>query len=332
MCYNPNMDKLLLLTDTHLGLHDNSDVWLNVTLNLFKEIRDVCLTKNISNILHLGDFFHEKKHINQKTLDYAYDISEMIDPFRMTIITGNHDIYYKDVIKPSSLRCFQNNQNIDIVKSTVEIYDDLTLIPWNGEIPPKGFFCFGHFSILSFNMNNSSVCNNGISPDIFKNYKQVYSGHFHTPSHKDNITYLGTPFQQTFHDVGSSRGYYIFDNGDLEFIEYKSAPKFIKLHTEDELKNIEGNVVKLIYDKDYGTNTNSKILEEVEKQKPLRIDPDFNNISNENDDGVDEQDQFTLIKHDDIIREWVKTDKKIPNNINKKVLLKIMDKMMEDID
>ena len=321
--------KLLLITDTHLGLKKSSDIWHDVTLNLFREITDVCLTKNIDTIIHLGDFFDEKKYTNQKTLDCAYEIANIVSPLKMVIITGNHDIYYKEVVKPSSLKCFINIKGIIVIDEPTVLLDTFSLIPWRGKVPSKGFFCLGHFEINDFRQNNTSVCHDSVLNDKdFKGYEQVYSGHFHTPSSQGNITYLGSAFQQTFNDVGSSRGYYIWENGVLEFIEFKGAPRFIKLHTEDKIKDVEGNIVKLIYDKDYGTNKNNKILEEVESLRPLRLEPDFTNIVVEGEEGEVEED-ISLVEHDDIIRKWVEREK-IPENLNKKMLLLMIKKLREE--
>jgi len=330
--------KILILTDTHLGLDKSSDIWHEVTLNLFREVTDLCLSKNIDTILHLGDFFHEKKHTNQKSLNIAYEIANIIKPLNMSIITGNHDIYYKDVITPSSLECFNDTENINVITKTTVFStktNSVCLIPWKGDIPSNEMYhypwVFGHFEINDFAYNNTRVCEGSeLNPSDFKHFQAVYSGHFHTPSSKYNINYIGLAFQQTFSDVGSPRGYYIWEDGELEFFEYKGAPKFIKVHTEQKIENVQGNIVKLIYDKDYGTNKNTKILEEVERMAPLRLKADFTNISLEGEeflenDGAD----ISILDHTDIIREWVKSNK-VPENINKKTLLNIMNRMIEE--
>jgi len=319
--------KLLLLSDTHIGLQNASDLWLNVNISLFREIVDFCLSKDIKNIVHLGDFFDKKESTNQKALDCAYEIADVIKPLSIIIITGNHDIYHKNVLNPSSLKCFRDTSNVTVITEATVI-EDMTLVPWSVDVPDNGKFCFGHFDISGFTMNNVMTSSNGVNPNTFKKYSHVYSGHFHTPSDANNITYIGSAFQQTFNDCNSSRGYYIFDDGNIEFIEYKSAPRFVKIHTEGELKDIEGNIVKLIYDKDYGTNQNTKILEEVEKMGPLKLLPNFTNISNDNEYSTDET-LFTSIKHSDIIGEWIKCDKNVPVNIDKRVLQRMMEKMID---
>jgi DNA repair exonuclease SbcCD nuclease subunit len=317
----------LLLSDTHLGLKNASDFWLEVTLNLFREVRDFCLTRNIDTVIHLGDWFDEKKTTNQKVLDYAYRIVSLMEPLKILIITGNHDIYYKESISPSSLACFRNIPNVEVITEPTTVEDNLILVPWKQNPPKHSGFCFGHFEITDFSMNNTSVCRNGQNASDFKHFKHVYSGHFHTPSSRDNITYIGSAFQQTFNDVGSSRGYYAWENGDMEFVEYKDAPKFVKVHTSTDIQesDITGNIVKLIYDEDYGTNKNTKILESVESMNPVKLLPDFTNVSVEEDQQtLNDEGSFTLLDHDDIIREYIESDKSMPKNINRKVLLKMI--------
>lgn len=323
------MRKLLLISDTHLGLQNSIDLWHDVTIHLFQEVTDFCLTNDIDTILHLGDFFHVKTSTNHKTLDVAYQIAKITSSLKMIIITGNHDIYYKEQIYPSSLKYFEDLDHIEVIKKPTVIDDYLCLIPWGCEIPNEGHFCFGHFEINGFHQNNTSVCKNDkLTIESFKRFIGVYSGHFHTPSSQKNISYIGSAFPQTFHDVNSPRGYYVFDNGDLEFIEYKSAPKFIELHTEKELNNIEGNIVKVVFDKDYGTNQNEKIIENIEKQNPIRLIADFSKI--ENKELEDDSEDFSMVEHDTIIKSWIKSDKNIPEHLNKRTLENMIMKLKEE--
>ena len=78
--------RLLLVTDTHLGLYKSSDIWHNVVINLFKEIVDKAVKSNIDTIIHLGDFFHERKVTNTKTLSVAREIEDILKPVKMFII------------------------------------------------------------------------------------------------------------------------------------------------------------------------------------------------------------------------------------------------------
>ena len=323
--------KYLLLGDTHLGLYNDSDVWLNVVIDLFHDIRQTCHREKIDKIIHLGDFFHNRKSINTKTQTAAQEIIDALYAFDLYIIVGNHDTYYKNTIQPTSLRMFRKEPNVHIIQETMMFQDDIVLVPWGGQIQPTHYkYCMGHFAISGFHMNDSYVCKTGQDPSIFSQFQKVYSGHFHTPSTQGKITYLGSPFQQTFHDAGSTRGYYIFEEGNLDLVEFKKYPHFIKMSTKDiESEKIDGNIIKLTFDKDYGTAENEKIIDKVMSKNPYQIHVDFSKISYEIEDEPNEE-LPDMIDHDKIIRDYVSKVEK-PENIKTKTLIDIMFKLAEEI-
>jgi len=324
------VEKYLLISDTHLGLYKSDDYWLNVVVSLFKEVKDVCFRKGIDTIIHLGDFFHEKKAVSSRTIDVGIDIIEDLRPINMILVTGNHDVFYKDRIKPTSLRMFDNYDHIEVVKDTIS-RDGMVFVPWSCPLK-EGTFCFGHFEINGFHMNNTSICDKGnIDIEDFRSYQKVYSGHFHKLSTIENITYIGSPFQQTFNDVGDTRGYYIMDGGYVEqFIEFSGAPKFIRQHTEQGFQNITGNIVELIFDKDYGNAENARILEVVESLQPLKLKPNFTNIQLvEGDERMDER-NIKLLNHTEIMEKYVE-GANLPSSVKKKVLMDMLMKLKEEV-
>ena len=322
--------KYLLVTDTHLGLYNDSDVWLEVVVNLFSQIRQTCHRENIKKIIHLGDFFHNRKSINTKTQTAAQEIIDNLHGLDLFIIVGNHDTYYKNKIQPTSLKIFRKEPNVHVVEDTMFI-DEIMAVPWGGEIRPTHLkYCMGHFAITGFNMNDSYVCKKGQDPSIFNQFQKVYSGHFHTPSTQGKITSLGSPYQQTFHDADSTRGYYIFENGEIDLIEFKQYPHFVKMSTENmRPMKITGNIIKLTFDKDYGTAENEKIVESVMNKNPHQIHVDFSKVTYDVDDEPDE-DLPDMIDHDGIIRDYVGKIEK-PENIKQKTLLDIMFNLTEEI-
>lgn len=289
--------KRLIVTDTHLGLYQDSDRWLDIVLQFFKDIVVYCHKHGIEEIIHLGDFFDNRKSLNTKTQHTAHRIAKSlgVKNIKTRIVVGNHDCYFKNQLHPTSLELLSRYKHIDIIDEP-KIIDSILLVPWGieplqeaykmsvdlGDASPK--YCLGHFAINGFHMNDSYVCKYGIPSISFKDFDLVLSGHFHTPSKKDNIVYLGAPYGQTFHDVNGVRGFYIFDDGDLQFIEYSKAPKFKKIRTDvykDFLDEIEGNVVRLVFDKDYGTTENQQIEDEVLERKPFAYSIDFTKIESE---------------------------------------------------
>jgi len=327
--------KAVLLTDTHLGLYKASELYHQITLNLFKSVVDTCIRNDIDTIIHLGDWFHNRKHINLKTIDTAFQISDIIKDFNVHIITGNHDTFYKHSINPTSLDIYNEYDNIHIIKEPT-ILDNITLLPW-GDYSEEDFdkidtdYLFSHLEINEFLMNTHYRFNGGLSPALFKKFKKVLLGHFHTPSERDNIQYIGTPFHMTFGDVGP-RGYYIFDDGELEFIEFTEAPKYVKLMSESELikSDIEGNIVRLTYEKDYGKTENNNLLEKVKALNPLQLYTDFSKAADvevaENDNAEIEKPKESmelLINYIDIL--------KLDDHIKPDILRKIIMNLSEEI-
>jgi DNA repair exonuclease SbcCD nuclease subunit len=325
---------MILVTDTHLGLYNSSKEWHDVVKNLFIDIVDTALRRNEDTLLHLGDFFHEKKSIDSRTLEVTNEIIEILEPLKVFLITGNHDIYYKYKINPSTLKVFKPYKHIEVITEPKEI-DSNILIPWASEIPEsKCKYCFGHFDINGFFLNSKKMCSDGrYNIEQFRQFEKVYSGHFHTPSQKDNITYLGSPYQQTFHDVGSSRGYYIFDDGETEFIEFKDAPRFTILKSSDIIdeESVSGNIVKFIFDKDYGTNKNTELIEKIQALGPMKLSTDFSNIITEEEDNEEIDESIIQVGHEAVMEEWIDRDKR-KMSIDKNKAKIILRKMVEELE
>lgn len=317
--------KYLLFTDPHVGLYGDKEIWHEIVLNLVNEIHDFCKKNNIENIVCLGDFFHNRKTLNTKSQHIGHRIAKILDMFNTRLIVGNHDCYYKNKIIPNSLEQFKKYKNIDVIEET-KVEDGIAFVPWLGELKPAKY-CMGHFEISGFHMNDSYICSTGNDVNDFKTYDRVYSGHFHTPSYNNNVVYLGSPYQQTFHDVGSKRGYYVFEYGNLEFIEFKKYPHFIKVNASQLVDNkpedIRGNIVKLVFSESYGEVVNQKIVESIRTQNPLQLHVDFK-ISTDDVDGYEEEEiDVGMLDHDNLIVNYIK-NREVPKHINKKLLIKMM--------
>ncbi len=302
---------------------------------MFREIQKVCLTKNIRHVIHLGDFFHDRKVLNTKTQNVAHRIGELFeDVAYMHLVLGNHDVYYKDKLNPTTAELFKAHSSIKIIDEITKI-GDIVLCPWG--LMPKGHegYLMGHFEIKGFKMNSTFICEHGTEPDDLRkdnNFKHIYSGHFHTPSTQENITYLGSPYQQTFHDLGSPRGYYIWDDGGMEFIEYKSAPKFYLMEAGNlNTQLIKGNIVRLVFKEDRGSVENQKIIDEIMSFGPIKLQVDFSQVKIESGEDVrEEQVEASLLDHTQIIKEYV-SKIPIPEFANRKMLLMMIDKLKGEI-
>ena len=78
----------------------------------------------------------------------------------------------------------------------------------------------GHLELDGFQVMRNSTFQGGMKSDPFARFKAVYTGHFHTRHSRDNIHYLGCPYQITMSDYGEKKGFHILDteSGELEFV------------------------------------------------------------------------------------------------------------------
>jgi len=287
--------RKLIVTDTHLGLYSDSDLWLGIVLDFFRYIVKYCIQNDIKEIYHLGDFFDNRRSLNTKTQHIAHRIAKILGAkkdLQTRIIIGNHDCYYKNQIHPSTLELFKEYSHITVVDAEL-LLDDCLLVPW-GVVPENTHgakYCFGHFGINGFHMNDSMKYRGGLDITTFKDFDLVLSGHFHTPSKQSNVVYVGAPYGQTFHDVDGVRGFHIFEDGELTFELYTEAPIFKKIYTTPEPLDpdeIKGNIVRIIFTQDFGTTQNQNIIDNVLKHEPLLYSVNFANIESDEGEIVDE--------------------------------------------
>jgi len=278
--------KYIIVTDTHLGYKNGSDEYHNITISLFNKIVEVAIERNIKKFIHGGDFFDSRKSIPVKSIPIAYQIIDILrSQFNgMYFLAGNHDIHYRNSIDPTSLDIFKNIPNLEIIKKATIIGDNIHLQPWLiDEFKPMfdpidDTYLIGHFEMSGIVINRAGTeSKSGIPVSLFKKYKKVLSGHYHTRSSIGNVTYLGSPFHMTFNDA-DERGFYIFDSetGELEFIPFTNYPKFV-IFEYDKIKmdEVKGNNVKIVFTKDIGTTKINAINNTVSDLGPNQLFVEF---------------------------------------------------------
>jgi DNA repair exonuclease SbcCD nuclease subunit len=261
-------------------------------------------------------------------------IAEMLNDFETYLIVGNHDTFFKNQITPHSLRIFNEYENINVIDAPYQLDGDIGLVPWgcsfeNVELP----YLMGHFEINDFRMNSGYVMRNAeLNRSDFNGYKQVISGHYHTPMVLEDINYVGAPYHQSFADVGE-RGFYLWsrDNG-LHFNEYTDAPQFMKVTaTESMIQNIDaafikGNIIKLIFEEDYGTVENNQIIENIQFLKPFLLYTDFSKLSADLSDEV-VLDTAEMVNNEEIVKDFIEKTE-VPKNLEKDVIIRMISSLM----
>jgi DNA repair exonuclease SbcCD nuclease subunit len=253
-------------SDIHLGLGQDSTVWHKTALDFAKWASETYHEKGIDEIIISGDTFHNRSQISVQTLAVAKQFFDYFKEFKIYIIAGNHDSYFKDSCEVNSISILDGWDNIHIVDTTpitleTNYSKTIGLVPWGVTLEnmPKCDIMFAHLEISSFYMGPNRVCEHGFTyKDLFNVSPYIISGHFHKRDHrkyeKGEILYLGSPYQHNFGDAQDDRGIYIFniEKNTFEFIENTFSPKHIRLNTKTLLQNdvpedlIKNNFISLV--------------------------------------------------------------------------------------
>lgn len=229
--------KCAIITDTHFSCRQDSLFIHNYFEKFYSNTFFPTLKeRGISTILHLGDVFDKRKSIDFQSLYLSSRyFFEPLNEFKVHMIAGNHDCFHKntnEINSPSLLT--KQYSNIKTYQDPTEIELDglkILLLPWicseNFERSMKyihnspATVVMGHFDMQGFNMSGGRISDIGFTISDFDRFHMVFSGHYHHKSVKENITYLGNPYQLTWEDYGDIRGFHIFDTStfELEFVE-----------------------------------------------------------------------------------------------------------------
>lgn len=224
--------KIVILGDLHFGVKNASEVMMRHQKKFFDQLFHYMEQHEIKTIFQLGDQLDNRRNCNLKTIDFAYNsFFDIIDEQSIEYHTliGNHDVFYKETLDiTSSDLLFRNYKNVHVHTEPITLtFDKITFdfIPWiceqNAERCYKMIndsnsdYCLGHFAINEFPVVGTTLFEGGIDRHMFDHYKQVFSGHFHSRSHKDNISYIGTPYQLTWSDAFGENGFVVFDTKTL---------------------------------------------------------------------------------------------------------------------
>ena len=290
------MSKIALITDQHFGGKQDGQHFMNYIEKFYtNQFFPYLAENNITTVIDLGDTFDRRKYVNFNTLQqvkkFYFDV--LLDRnITLCSIVGNHSTYYRNTNSVNSsdllyghyenIQTYSSPKTIKYIKGV-----DIDLIPWiNSENydetmefikNSKSQILFGHLEIDGFAMYKGYVANSGLSRKIFNRYDVVCSGHYHHKSSKDNIHYLGAPYEITWNDYDDPRGFHVFDTEtrELEFIrnEYRL---FEKIYYDDsgniDYKKLDTNhykdkIVKLIVEEKNNLSNFEDFVERLYKSE-----------------------------------------------------------------
>jgi DNA repair exonuclease SbcCD nuclease subunit len=305
--------KIAILSDTHWGARGDSQLFLDYFTEFFQDTFFPYLEENkIKTVLHAGDLMDRRKFVNFNVLNHVreYFIQPLKDRgIELHCILGNHDVYYRNTNKINSMReLFYNDFHIYEKPTTLE-FDGLriAMLPWVNKENTEEFMKYiqnvnapilvGHLELDGYEVLRGVKHRGGMSPDIFKRFEKVLSGHFHCKQSQGNIHYLGTQYEITFSDHGEPKGFHVLDTETRE-IEYIENPNrmFHKLKYSDD-DTYTGAF--------YNQYTNKYVKVFVSSKKnPVKFDKFLESLYNS------QVANLTIVEEDDLDQEKVDIDMK----------------------
>lgn len=321
--------NIAILGDCHFLVRNGSKSFNNYFESFYTNVFfPYLINNNIKTVIQLGDIFDNRKNAHLQGLSeckkYFFDKFDEYD-IKLITLVGNHDSFYRDNIEVNSQNLLvKEYKNISIIDSPQEVkLNDvsLTILPWickdNYDSclklvnESKSDICLGHLELRDFAMHKGILCEEGMSPELFNKFEFVFTGHYHHRSHRDNIYYVGTPCELTWHDYSDPKGFHIFDleSRELEFIQnpYKMFNKihYDDLLLEDEMKELmnnfhqySGTYIKVIVKNKENPYLFDLFIDALYKINPidLVIIEDMTEVLNEEIHDIDEtEDTLTIL-------------------------------------
>jgi len=315
--------KIAIITDQHFGARKNSKLFHDYFLKFYEDIFFPTLIKEgITTIVDMGDTFDSRKGVDFVSLEWAknhyYDRLEELGITVHTIV-GNHTAYYKNTNQLSGVNLFlREYDNVKIYSETEEVKIDKTkflFVPWiNSENEEKTLqliddsdspCVMGHLELNGFMATRGHFMEHGMDSNVFDKFERVYSGHYHMRSNKDNIFYLGNPYEMYWNDVNDrNRGFHLFDTDTLEHKPVNNPYQlFHNLYYEDtphqmlDITKYDQKILKVIVRKKSDPKQFEKYIDKLYSSNlaELKIVENFDFTEGEEFEADESEDTISLL-------------------------------------
>lgn len=310
-----------MITDTHLGVRNNSIEWLEIMKEYFYEFFIPLLKKEKKEgdfLVHVGDVFDSRHSLNLLVMNEGMSIFEEISKIMpVVIILGNHDIYKKNSNEVNSVKILKWIPNIKVLEEPEVITvsgKKILFMPWRAghteEIecinnnPADFMFC--HTEMQGLKFNKHTTIETGLELKELKKFRKVYAGHIHFAQEKGNFRMLGCPYPMTRSDMNNEKGIWCLDLVSEEELYYPNtiSPKFIRIlfekvleMEEDEAKvYFKNNFVDILVDPKWSLNFPfSSFSEDMKGYRRLDFVPRISAIEDEDGNITESENELEQI-------------------------------------
>jgi DNA repair exonuclease SbcCD nuclease subunit len=339
--------RVAILTDTHFCARKSSRLFQDYFEQFYSNVFFPTLEQyGIDTIIHMGDAFDSRKSIDFAGLDWTRKVVlEPISKYKVHLITGNHDVYFKNSNKVNSPELLlKDYENIKTYSEPTQVNIgglDILLLPWiNSENQEKSFkmikntkakVAMGHLELQGFRVNKNLVMEeHGLEADIFSNFKKVFSGHYHTRSDNGTVFYLGNPYEIYWNDVNDPRGFTIFDTETLEHFHIDNPYRmFYNIYYEDtshqtfDVREYENKIVRVIVRKKSNIKQFERFIDKLYNANiaELKVVENF---------AIEVSEDFEAFESEDTISVLNRYIEEAEVNLDKSILQKILGEIYQE--
>lgn len=248
-----NGKRIWFITDTHLGVRNNSNEWIEIMEDYFNNFFLPLVEKNYRKgdvLFHLGDVYDSRQSINIRVLNFSVSLFERLSSIfkdGIYIIAGNHDIWGRSSNEINSLSSIKWIPNVNILEEpdTIKIgKTKILMMPWRKTPEDASSFLDSseshdilccHADIQGLKYNKYVQTKEGSSVSDFVKFRRVYSGHIHYSQKLKNINMLGSPYELTRSDCENPKFINLLDLETMDdYVFYNThSPKFKRFYFED---------------------------------------------------------------------------------------------------
>ena len=229
--------RVAIVNDLHYGARGGNLVF-EAELKRFinQELLPYLKEEEIKVLVVAGDLFDNRKSVSVRTLNLAKELFTQLENIgvRTFIIPGNHDIYYRNTLRPNSIEatCWPYS-NVEICMEPTDLTVDGThflLVPWVCDENEKACMAaikdteaqvlVTHMDIVGSQVIPGMFLDSGYEQSLFRKFDYVLNGHIHTRSEFNNIVNMGTQYQMNWSDADQQKGFHVFNtvNRTLTFV------------------------------------------------------------------------------------------------------------------
>ena len=165
--------------------------------------------------------------------------------------------------------------------------------------------CMGHLELNGFEAHPGHVMKSGMDVKHFSRFKKVFSGHYHMRSNKENVFYLGNPYEMYWNDVNDrNRGFHLFDTDTLVHTPVNNPYQmFHNLYYEDtphqmlDITKYDKKILKVIVRKKSDPKQFEKYIDKLYSSNlaELKIVENFDFTEGEEFEADESEDTISLL-------------------------------------